>query len=583
MSRGGDLRARLLARLGAAGVTRFAILVALVLAAPSLFYGLVMDDRLQRQAAIGQSKLYHHGPLDLFEFVSGNKVETLHLLDLGFGAWWSDTHARIAFLRPVSSALMWFDYKVVIQPIAIHAHSILWYAAALAIAAALYRRFSTSPECAGLAMLMFAIDPTHGLIAGWIAQRNTLVAGTFGLATLYLHDRARREGRPLFDAAAALLLGVSLFSAEVALAVVPYLIAYAWFLDDKKWRSLLPFVPPLLVWVVTYKLGHYGAHGSDLYVDPAQRPVLYIENILTHWPMLVAIELGFIAVDFYVLLPFAGKALVVLVSALLAGGLIAAVRPLFARSATTRFLLVGSLVSLVPACAVFPGGRVLFLPSFGLIAVLAELLSARIRGEVVRRWFQVPIVFATVGFHLLLAPVLFVAATAQMKILESALGSISGDLPNVPELESQRVVVVNPPDATFLGYVSAIRADRGLSAPAKMLAMAAGVRPLAIERTSATSLTLSSPVALVQPGTDLLIREERPFEVGDRVELSDVTIEVTRVNDGGWPTEARFDFAEPLESPTLRFVAWRDKRFVPLALPNIGERIEFPAQRLELF
>jgi hypothetical protein len=113
--------------------------------------------------------------------------------------------------------------------------------------------------------------------------------------------------------------------------------------------------------------------------------------------------------------------------------------------------------------------------------------------------------------------------------------------------------------------------------------MSSGVRPLTLTRTSETSLTLASPVALVQPGTDLLLRRATPFEVGHRVVFADVAIEITRVNADGWPTEARFEFARPLEDASFRFMQWQAQTLTPFTLPSIGERIDFPAQTIELF
>lgn len=163
---------------------RWVVLLALLLALPSLFFGFAIDDRLQRQLALGRSTLYDLGPLELFSFVPGPADRTLKLIESGFGAWWSDVNARIVLLRPISSGLMWLDHQLLGHPIAIHAHSLLWLAATVALAGALYRRLIVVPWIAGLASLMFAIDPTHGLLAGWVAQRNALIAGTFGLAAL---------------------------------------------------------------------------------------------------------------------------------------------------------------------------------------------------------------------------------------------------------------------------------------------------------------------------------------------------------------------------------------------------------------
>jgi hypothetical protein len=549
-----------------------------------LFFGFAIDDRLQRQLALGRSTLYDLGPLELFSFVPGPADRTLKLIESGFGAWWSDVNARIVLLRPISSGLMWLDHQLLGHPIAIHAHSLLWLAATVALAGALYRRLIVVPWIAGLASLMFAIDPTHGLLAGWVAQRNALIAGTFGLAALLLHDRGRSEGRAWLQVAASVCLGLGLFSAEAALGAVPYLLAHAWFLDQRRLRKLLPFVPPLLLWAVVYKLGDYGAQGSGLYTDPIHQPASFLENVLIHGPMLVAAALGLPGPDFYVLMQRSEKIAVVALSYVLVAGFIAVLRPLLRRDEVTRFFVAGALLSVIPACATFPSTRLVFFASFGLVGALAQLFAAWREREVnVRKVWAHPVVYLAAAFHLYLAPLLFVASTTQMMMLDRVLCRTAEGVPNEPELESQRLIVINPPDATFLGYLATIRTDRGEHAPDKVLAMSSGVRPLTLTRTSETSLTLASPVALVQPGTDLLLRRATPFEVGHRVVFADVAIEITRVNADGWPTEARFEFARPLEDASFRFMQWQAQTLTPFTLPSIGERIDFPAQTIELF
>ncbi len=564
-------------------VTRWAVLLAVLLSSPSLFFGLALDDRLQRQSALGESALYDLGPFDLFAFVPGPADHTLRLIERGFGPWWSDLDARIVLLRPVSSGLMWLDYQLLREPILIHAHSILWYAATVALAGALFRRWIAVPWIAGLAALMFAIDPTHGLLVGWIAQRNALVAGTFGLMTLWLHDRAVRERRVWLDVAASLSLGLALFSAEAALGAVAYLVAHAWFLDGRRLRGLLPFVPSFSLWACVYKLGDYGARGSGLYVDPIHEPAQFAENALAHAPLLVAAELGLPGPDFYLLMGPTQKAGLVAVATLLVAAFALASRPLLLRDPTTRFFLAGALLSVIPSCATFPSGRLLFFASFGLVGALAQLFGAWRDRDPTRSPWTRPVVYFTAPFHLILAPLLFVVGTAQMLALDRILLRTAAGVPNAPELAAQRLVVINAPDATFLGYLARIRADRGEHAPHSVLAMAAGVRPLELTRQSERSLTLRSSVALVQPGTDLLIRGLQPFQVGARVSFADVTIEVTEIDSEGWPTEARFDFKVPLEDPSLRFMQWQDQTLRPITLPSVGERVDFPAQQVEIF
>jgi hypothetical protein len=103
------------------------------------------------------------------------------------------------------------------------------------------------------------------------------------------------------------------------------------------------------------------------------------------------------------------------------------------------------------------------------------------------------------------------------------------------------------------------------------------VRAMEIERRDATTLVVRSEEGFYRGGSELLTRSpEAPMPVGTRVSYADLTVEVTRTDAAGVPTEALFRFDEPLEDASLRWVGWRGPTFAPFTLPAVGE-----AQRIE--
>jgi hypothetical protein len=456
---------------------------------------------------------------------------------------------------------------------------------------ALYRRFIREAWVAGLAGLMFAVDHTHGLPAAWIAQRNTLITALFGLLALYFHDRSRRDANRTRDALwASLSFGLALFSAEASLATIPYLIAHVWTFDRNRWqRALLPFAPPFLVWLFIYKLGGYGAHGSGLYVDPGDAPISYLTNVLQHGPILLAAELGLPGGDFYPFFPVYAKVIMVAVSIAVVGLFFGAIRPLFRTDPTTQFFVLGGSLAILPSCATIPSSRLTFLASFGLLGALAQLIAAwRDKAS----WFPqkgfsrlsaMPIVLWCGLGHIFMSPFAFIFSMHQMTIFENIVGRLAYGLPNDPKLESQRLIVINPPEPVFVAYVMISRNDASLPAPNKMLSLSSGVRSMSLQRTGDSTVVLSSVQGLVQNTTDLLTRDARPFVVGYHVDLSDVSIEVTKINTDGWPIEAKFTFAQALENDAYRWMQWKDQTLKPWPLPQIGETVAFPGQIVQLF
>ena len=133
----------------------------------------------------------------------------------------------------------------------------------------------------------------------------------------------------------------------------------------------------------------------------------------------------------------------------------------------------------------------------------------------------------------------------------------------------------------FTGYVSLIRQYRGLSVPGSFLVLASGTRAVELERRDASTLALRQPGGFWRATTDSLMRARAfPMRVGERVALSDLSVEVTHVTDDGVADEAVFRFSRPLDDARWRWVAWRGGRFETFTLPPAGARITLASQRL---
>src|SRR5450432_2154234 len=83
--------------------------VALVL--PSLTAGFFLDDYLQIAQLEGWSRVPAH-PLDLFAFTPRDRGATDRLREAGVAPYFTAPGLRLAFLRPLSSALIWFDHAL---------------------------------------------------------------------------------------------------------------------------------------------------------------------------------------------------------------------------------------------------------------------------------------------------------------------------------------------------------------------------------------------------------------------------------------------------------------------------------------
>jgi hypothetical protein len=568
-------------------IVAWTVLLTALLSSHVLFQGWLADDHALRGLTlrIPPWTPWRESPLELFTFWDGEPTHTLSLVDRGFATWWTDLHLRIMFFRPLTALTHWVDFHVG-SPVLAHAQSVAWYLAVVAAAGALYRRVLGRGWAAGLAVFMFALDTNHAVLIEWISNRNALVAGLFGLGALLLQDRAARSNARAKELLSAVCLALGLAGGEVALGAAAYVAAYALCLEDRPLRArvlgLLPHAAVLLAWVVVYRSGHYGAHGSGVYVDPGDSPLAFARQAAVNVPILLQGELGGFPPDLLALADSIPKSVVALALVLVAVPLVALL-PLRS-DGRAKFFLVGALLSTVPAAATFPSSRLVLFPSLGLLGLVAMVVEGVVeRAPVWRagpvRWGALYTAVWIGGRHFFLSPLAIHVPLRQMAILERVIARFGEGLGDDPALARRRVVVVNAPDPFFTYYMIAMRVTAGRVTPASMLVLAGGQRAVDVERTDESTVVVREDRGFYRHGTELLTRSLLvPLPEGSRVPLTGVTVEVTRTGADGVPTEAAFHFARPLEDEGLQWMTWRGRALVPFELPRVGEKRHIDAQ-----
>jgi len=74
--------------------------------------------------------------------------------------------------------------------------------------------------------------------------------------------------------------------------------------------------------------------------------------------------------------------------------------------------------------------------------------------------------------------------------------------------------------------------------------------------------------------------KEHTFCVGDRVELTGMTVEIAELTGDGRPAKAAFIFSVPLEDASLRWLQYKDGNFVPFTPPAVGQSVVLQAENL---
>jgi hypothetical protein len=568
---------------------RFAILAAAILSLPALRLGLSADDLIHRAALLHRANaLSGTGPLSLFSFASGAPEDHARAIESGLFPWWTSPDLRVVFFRPLSSLTHALDYALwPSSPVMMHLQSVLWYVAAVGLASVLYRRWlgPSSARWASVATLFYAIDPSHGMPVGWIANRNALIATTFSFAALLFHDAgARADAESPFGSSArrralpyatALSLALALGAGEAAVACVFYLAAYAVFLDPRpvvrRVRALLPSGAVALAWALAYRAGGFGVTGSGVYLDPSHSPIRFVGALLTNTPLLLAAELG-VSPDAWPMLPMAAKA--VMMSVTLASLVWAALvlgRALRGADERVRrvacFLITAGVLAVMPSTGTMPAGRLLLLPSFGLIGALALVCALPVQSAFRRcTWFV----------HLIAAPILFLVSLHEVGFVQQIVHRLAEGLPTDSSSSAKRLIIVNAPDALLGSFVRLESAEGQGTPPERMLIMAANRRTVHLRRTAERTFAVHADGGFYREGTELLVRDPRAaLPVGTKIRLDDVTVAVTHTTPDGIPDEASFELTGELGA-AYAFRKWEGSKLVDFQPPAVGQSVAFP-------
>lgn len=575
-------------------------LLAVLLALPALWVGWLADDHWHRMVLLQPptfpdlEALAPESAWDLFAFLNGDPQRNRQLMDLGILPWWSYEGVRAAFWRPLASLTHWLDYALwPDHPAAMHAHSLFWFGLLVAAVALFYRRIMGLTAVAGLAALLYAIDDARGTPVGFLAHRNALLATLFGVLAVMAHDRWRRDGRRAGAVAGPVLLLISLLSAEAGVATMAYLVAHAIFLDRGRWRgrvmALLPYGAVVLAWRLIWTHLGYGVYrGAEFYVDPAAEPLRYAVAVLRRAPILLLGQWGLPPSEIALVPGLVNPRLLWLgaVAFLVLAGLVVA--SVLWKDAVARFWTVGMVLSLLPVCATLPADRLLQFVGLGAFGLMARFLHAVFAGgksPADRRPCptagrqRVPCVALGAVFvliHCVAGPVLLCVHAANPMGPKSLLEKFHVTVPMDRTVEQQDVVIVNIPVAMIAGYLQTMRALDGLPVPRHVRVLAPSSDAVQLRRTDPHTLVLRPDKGyLWWPFDEGFRSKEYPMTLGERVELSGLTVEVTALTDDGRPAEATFHFAVPLEDASLRWLQWdADHRaYVPFTPPPVGQTV----------
>ncbi|MDR3637029.1 MAG: hypothetical protein P4L84_24710 [Isosphaeraceae bacterium] len=570
-----------------------AAVLTVVLALPALGNGWMLDDYFHRTILLERSQFRDllGRPSEMFRFFRGDPDRARQLMDIGLYPWWTYPSLKGEFLQALTVLTHRLDYALwPDSSVLMHAHSLFWLAATVAATACFYRRMLGATWVAGVAALVFAVDDARGATVGFIANRNVLVAATFGVASLIAHDRARRDGSRLAGWLAPLLLAGALFSKEEGIGTCAYLAAYALCMDrGGRWRSglaLWPYAVVVVAWASLRAHWGYGVRDMGLYIDPLTDTVRFLAAAASRLPILLLGQWSPMPADLGVVLR---PTLLWGIAGVLLGAVLCAMTPLLRRDRLARFWAVGMVLALIPVSATLPGDRLLTFAGIGAAGLLAQFWAFVFTAEdaPTNPFWRVPakaVAWFLVAVHAVIAPIALPLRAGNPLgpwWVEKRL-YIRTDLE--PSLEERTVAVVNAPSPMHANYLILRRELEGQSIPRHVRVLAPAMPAVTIRRLDEQTLAIRPQGGYLRWVLDRVFRSERRgFAVGEQVKLTGMTVTITSLTADGRPAEATFRFDVPLESPSLVWLCFRGNGFEAFTPPAVGKEVEIRCDMKALF
>ncbi len=560
-------------------MTGLVIALAVLVHAPTLKASFWFDDYSQMLMLEGRypSNRDTSGPFDLFNFIDDSSRDPL--VERGMLPWWSNPHMEVHFFRPLSSALVWLDYRVFhLGAFWAHAHSLLWWAVA---SIAVQRLFAMlfSRRVAWMAAVSFAFSPAHAIPLVWLANRSALVSVAFGAVALAAYVRWRETGRRRLGAASFALFALALSAGEYGLCFAGYVVAIEIFRRreslSRRALGLAPFVVPVGVHFAVFIGGHFGAHGSGFYCDPFHDFTQFVLGAPRVFAVLACSAwLGIDATGWAGASGWAVAALGLAACALLSVPIRLTLGSL---DRTTRerasFMLVGSFFALGPGLAVAISPRVLGTATIGVSAIVALVVD--------RAWFAPAstsrirttelcgAVALILGFvHLARGPL---DSWVSIRNAVAASDSYNERMAWLRErAEGKREVVILRAATSSSILFAPVMLDEAGPATIRTLSFTSG--PVLLLRSASRSLELVSskaPLFSIGP-TDMFRNFDVPVRKDESVDLAGMRATILQLSDDGRPRRLRFDFDHDIDDPRIGWFVEGEHGFREQELPEVG-------------
>jgi hypothetical protein len=524
----------------------FSLVLGPLLFVKALSAPLFRDDLLQRAMALGAYPV-PRGPFDLYDFIRPS--ERAGLVASGALPWWAADDLSLRFFRPLASAILYYEHRLVASPLAMHVHSLLWWAASVVVALVLFRTV-LAERAAAIATFVFALAPAHVLSLALLAQREVLLTTTFAVAGIVFLVRPKQS-----LARSTVCFAIAFAMGEYALCFGGYVAAWAIGRENnrERARAFAPFAGPAIVYLVVRALLGYGAIASGFYRDPFHAPGQFFAHAprslivlwADAWTSFDASSWPWIALAF---------ATVVIVAC-----------GWFAKA---RWLAYGSLLSALPLVATAPEQRLTGPIVIGVAASIGCLVDRALSRPFRVQW----------SLAALAALVFDVALAARTSWRQSVATHALGENARSKAASLDAELRANDATTVVVALGSWESAFFGLVVASPTTPRTIAWRVLVTARHALVLRTGDRTIDVVVPqgqgffplgADDVFRREDDPLHTGDVREVPGMRAEV--LSDGNTtPPRVRFTFEHPLGDASYEWISERRDAYRPISPPAVG-------------
>jgi hypothetical protein len=449
---------------------------------------------------------------------------------------------------------------------------------------------------------MFVIDLNHLSNFAWLAGRNAYMAALFGICAIALHSDWRERGRQASAVLSCAAILAAILCAEAGVAALAYFLAYALILDSRgPIRGLLAVVPAAVVVFacrfVAQQKG-FGAANVGLYLDPLRSPLAFFESVVSHGPVLLVSAATSVSSSLPSMSDSAATEFRWL-NAATALLLVLILWPTMKRNRTAAFFAVGSLLAVVPYCALASNtSRSSTFVALGFFGALAACVKRWLVGD--RKGIAVLAGLlastAVVCWHVLVPAV--AGCAHALTAMRSAKPTPAGDLKySLVGEPGQAILYLNYPSAVNAMFLPFTWSVEGIDVPAALYQLTPGLNSYTLERTtqhgyvarSDSLFVLNQNVPLTSAGTApprrsplyamrtsqaFVTNPARRYSAGQTIKAGAMTITIERVVDG-MPQQLRVEFDATVDPDQFawRLWNWKTFQFEPVQSPEIGTNL----------